>query len=275
MDAKMFGAFLAQVRRAQGLTQAELAEQLHVTDKAVSRWERGVGLPDINTLEPLADALGLSLADLMHCHDPAQEPPTAPVPLEDFFSMLRRRPVADWHSVRTALLRLSIALALWGIFACHGTLAVHWRSLSDGSLQADGWMSSWVVFPLLAGMEFLMLELWNSFEQSVFYHRYLETVVLLSKGEIDSKKVRVEFSLEDMDMSGFQKGATYEQIKAYVLEHTGLEVSSLYISQIKRKCGLDVGQNYNLSKKEDAKVPKCPPEKEAAIRDALKYFQMI
>lgn len=172
MDAKTFGAFLARVRRAQGLTQAELAEQLHVTDKAVSRWERGVGLPDINTLEPLADALGLSLADLMHCHDPAQEPPTAPVPLEDFFSMLRRRPVADWHSVRTALLRLSIALALWGIFACHGTLAVHWRSLSDGSLQADGWMSSWVVFPLLAGMEFLMLELWNSFEQNRYVRQW-------------------------------------------------------------------------------------------------------
>ena len=111
----------------------------------------------------------------------------------------------------------------------------------------------------------------DQFPQTV----HVETVVLLSKGEIDSKKVRVEFSLEDMDMSGFQKGATYEQIKAYVLEHTGLKVSSLYISQIKRKCGLDVGQNYNLSKKEDAKVPKCPPEKEAAIRDALKYFQMI
>ena len=103
----------------------------------------------------------------------------------------------------------------------------------------------------------------------------VETVVLLSKGEIDSKKVRVEFSLEDMDMSGFQKGATYEQIKAYVLEKFELKVSSLYISQIKRKCGLDVGQNYNLSKKENAKVPKCPPEKEAAIMDALKYFQMI
>lgn len=104
---------------------------------------------------------------------------------------------------------------------------------------------------------------------------HVETVVLLSKGEIDSKKVRVEFSLEDMDMSGFQKGATYEQIKAYVLEHTGLKVSSLYISQIKRKCGLDVGQNYNLSKKEDAKVPQCPPEKEAAITEALKFFGMI
>ena len=103
---------------------------------------------------------------------------------------------------------------------------------------------------------------------------HVETVVLLSKGEIDSKKVRVEFSLEDMDMSGFQKGATYEQIKANVLEKFGLKVSSLYISQIKRKCGLDVGQNYNLSKKEDAKVPQCPPEKEAAIMEALKHFQM-
>lgn len=105
--------------------------------------------------------------------------------------------------------------------------------------------------------------------------RHIETVVLLSKGEIDSKKVRVEFSLEDMDMSGFQKGATYEQIKTYVLEHSGLKVSSLYISQVKRKCGLDVGQNYNLSKKEDAKVPQCPPEKERAIRDALKFFHLI
>ena len=104
---------------------------------------------------------------------------------------------------------------------------------------------------------------------------HVETVVLLSKGEIDSKKVRVEFSLEDMDMSGFQKGATYEQIKAYVLEHTGLKVSSLYISQIKRKCGLDVGHNYNLSKKEDAKVPQCPPEKEVAIREAFNYFGML
>lgn len=121
------------------------------------------------------------------------------------------------------------------------------------------------------GYEIRMCRGVDQFPQSV----HVETVVLLSKGEIDSKKVRVEFSLEDMDMSGFQKDATYEQIKAYVLEHTGLKVSSLYISQIKRKCGLDVGQNYNLSKKEDAKVPKCPPEKEAAIRDALKYFQMI
>lgn len=104
---------------------------------------------------------------------------------------------------------------------------------------------------------------------------HVETVVLLSKGEIDSKKVRIEFSLEDMDMSEFQDGATYPQIKAYVLEHTGLKVSNLYISQIKRKCGLEVGKNYNLPKSEDSRQPQCPPEKEKAIREAFKYFGMI
>ena len=103
----------------------------------------------------------------------------------------------------------------------------------------------------------------------------IETVVLLSKGEVDSKKIRVEFSLEDMDMSEFQDGATYPQIKEYVLEHTGLKVSSLYISQIKRKCGLEVGKNYNLPKSEDSRQPQCPPEKEKAIREAFKYFGMI
>ena len=104
---------------------------------------------------------------------------------------------------------------------------------------------------------------------------HVETVVLLSKGEVDSKKIRVQFSLEDMDMSEFQDGATYPQIKEYVLEHTGLKVSSLYISQVKRKCGLEVGKNYNLPKSVDSKQPQCPPEKEKAIREALKYFQMI
>ena len=111
----------------------------------------------------------------------------------------------------------------------------------------------------------------DQFPQSV----HVETVVLLSKGEVDSKKIRVEFSLEDMDMSEFQDGATYPQIKEYVLEHTGLKVSNLYISQIKRKCGIGVGKNYNLPKSEDSRQPQCPPEKEKAIREAFKYFGMI
>ena len=104
---------------------------------------------------------------------------------------------------------------------------------------------------------------------------HIETVVLLSKGKVDSKKIRVEFSLEDMDMSEFQDGATYTQIKDYVLEHSGLKVSNLYISQIKRKCGIEVGKNYNLPKSEDSRQPLCPPEKEKAIREAFKYFGMI
>ena len=104
---------------------------------------------------------------------------------------------------------------------------------------------------------------------------HIETVVLLSKGEIDSKKVRVEFSLEDMDMSGFQNDATYSQIKERVLQQTGLKVSSLYIAQIKQKHGIIERENYNKPKSENTRQPKCPPEKEAAITEALKYFGMI
>lgn len=102
----------------------------------------------------------------------------------------------------------------------------------------------------------------------------VETVVLLSK--LNTKQhIEVELNLDELDLTAAESKATYDEIKAYVLEKYGLKVSSLYISQVKRKCGLDVGQNYNLSKKEDAKVPQCPPEKEAAIMDALKHFHMV
>lgn len=106
------------------------------------------------------------------------------------------------------------------------------------------------------------------------WETHAETVVLLSK--LNAKQhIEVELNLDELDLTSAESKATYDEIKAYVLEKYGLKVSSLYISQIKRKCGLDVGQNYNLSKKEDAKVPQCPPEKEAAIIEALKHFQMI
>lgn len=76
-------------------------------------------------------------------------------------------------------------------------------------------------------------------------------------------------------MSGCQKGATYEQIKAYALEHSGMKVSSLYIAQVKQKCGIIERENYNKPKSEDAKQPQCPPEKEKVIMEALKFFGMI
>ena len=121
---------------------------------------------------------------------------------------------------------------------------------------------------------------------------HVETVVLLSKGAkgpvdlcsawteverrmADSRKVKVDFSLEDMDLSEFKGKATYEQIKTYVLEQTGLKVSSLYIAQIKKKCGLDVGENFNLPKSENARQPQCTPEKEDAIMQAFRHFGII
>lgn len=66
MDTKEFGAFIAQERKARGMTQKELADKINVTDKAVSRWENGHGYPDIETLEDLSGALGISLLELMH-----------------------------------------------------------------------------------------------------------------------------------------------------------------------------------------------------------------
>ena len=83
---------------------------------------------------------------------------------------------------------------------------------------------------------------------------------------VDSRKVKVDFSLEDMDLSEFKGKATYEQIKAYVLEQTGLKVSSLYIAQIKKKCGLDVGENFNLAKSENARQPKCTPHQKRKMQ---------
>lgn len=103
---------------------------------------------------------------------------------------------------------------------------------------------------------------------------HVETVCLLSKLQT-KQHIEIDLSMDELDLTAAESKATYDEIKAYVLEKCGLKVSSLYISQVKRKCGLDVGQNYDLSKKEDAKVPQCPPEKEAAIIEALKYFQMI
>ena len=121
------------------------------------------------------------------------------------------------------------------------------------------------------GYEIRKVRAVDQFGQTV----HTETVVLLSKGMVDSRKVKVDFSLEDMDLSEFKGKATYEQIKAYVLEQTGLKVSSLYIAQIKKKCGLDVGENFNLAKSENARQPQCTPEKEDAIMQAFRHFGII
>lgn len=103
----------------------------------------------------------------------------------------------------------------------------------------------------------------------MLYSAHVETVVLLSQQK-PSDRIEVDLELGELDVTSAETKATYAEIKDYVLK-----ISSLYISQIKRKCGIEVGENYNLAKSEDTKQPNCPEEKEKAIVDALKHFGMI
>ena len=110
----------------------------------------------------------------------------------------------------------------------------------------------------------------DQFPQTV----HVETVVLLSQQKPDDT-IEIDLDLDELDATSAETKATYQEIKDYVLKEFGLKVSSLYISQVKRKCGIEVGENYNLPKSENARVPQCPKEKEDAIKAALKYYAMI
>ena len=102
----------------------------------------------------------------------------------------------------------------------------------------------------------------------------VEVVCLLSKLKAN-KHIEVELQMDEFDLTAAESKATYEEIKDYVLEHTGLKVSSLYIAQVKEKYGIIERENYNISKLENAKQLQCPTEKEEAIVEALKHFKMI
>ena len=120
------------------------------------------------------------------------------------------------------------------------------------------------------GYEVMVCRGVDQFPQTV----HVETVVLLSQQKPDDT-IEIDLDLDELDATSAELKATYQEIKDYVLKEFGLKVSSLYISQVKRKCGIEVGENYNLPKSENARVPQCPKEKEDAIKAALKYFAMI
>lgn len=109
---------------------------------------------------------------------------------------------------------------------------------------------------------------------SITLSTHVETVCLLSKLHSDHH-IEVELEMDELDLTAAESKATYEEIKKYVLEHTGLKVSNLYIAQVKQKCGIIERVNYNLPKSENSRQPKCPPEKEKAIKEALEHFCMI
>ena len=103
---------------------------------------------------------------------------------------------------------------------------------------------------------------------------HIETVCALSKLDIH-QKITVDLKMDELDVTAAETKATYEEIREYVKEHTGLIVKDLYIAQVKQKCGIKERASYNKPKSENSRQPKCPPEKEKAIRDALKHFKMI
>ncbi|HBG8396704.1 TPA: 23S rRNA (uracil(1939)-C(5))-methyltransferase RlmD [Clostridioides difficile] len=103
---------------------------------------------------------------------------------------------------------------------------------------------------------------------------HCETVALLSKLNVD-KHIDVEIKLDELDLTSAESKATYAQIKEYVLEKFGLKVSTLYIAQTKKKCGIEMREHYNKSKKDNQAILQCTPEKEEAIMDALRHFKMI
>ena len=126
----------------------------------------------------------------------------------------------------------------------------------------------------LKSIEFKLPIIEKEFTLSLDNDTHVETVVLLSKQKPDDT-IEIDLDLDKLDATSAELKATYQEIKDYVLKEFGLKVSNLYISQIKRKCGIEVGENYNLPKTENPKVPQCPKEKEDAIKAALKYFAMI
>ncbi len=103
---------------------------------------------------------------------------------------------------------------------------------------------------------------------------HVETVALLSKLDVD-KHISVKIELDELDLISAGSKATYAQINEYILEKFGFKVSALYIAQIKKKCGIELRENYNKSKKEKQVIPQCTPKKEEAIMDALRHFKMI
>lgn len=134
--------------------------------------------------------------------------------------------------------------------------------------------------PHQRGVQYFLLPEYNENSGkciSITLSTHVETVVLLSQlRQKPDDYIDVDIDVAELEGTSAETKATYEKIKKYVAEHNdGMKVSNLYIAQVKRKCGIELAENFNLPKSEDARQPRCPKEKEEAIVEALKAFQMI
>ena len=157
MDAKSFGAFIADQRRTLGLTQAEVAARLHVTDKAVSRWERGVGLPDINTLEPLAQVLHLTLDELIHTGTSGTGNGADSV--KAFVNLFSPQSRYAGQLLRAVCLLLSILFCLAGLFLCPDSLAILWDV--GAQIVPASYAAKFFIFPTAALLQCLASFFWH------------------------------------------------------------------------------------------------------------------
>ena len=153
---------------------------------------------------------------------------------------------------------------------CRVQTGAHFLELPDGGVQLSGVAGVKISLTAAGNGDSLAPQAVDLLPQIAL----AETVCLLSK--LQSKEhIEIEVKMDELDLTSAESKATYEEIKAYVLEHTGLKVSHLYIAQVKQKYGIIERENYNKPKSENAKQPQCPPEKEEAITEALKHFGMI
>ena len=159
-----FGEKLQSLRQRGGMSQDQLAERLQVSRQAVSRWERGVGLPDINTLEPLADALGLTLSQLMHAdHGGAAAQPAQT--LAEFFALMTPAQIA-WADVRRAIFWLTIGLAVWAQCTLPWQVAIHWH-WANGAWHPDGAIPGLLAYLGCIVLCAMLLWFWQGWQRNV------------------------------------------------------------------------------------------------------------
>ena len=270
---------IKKFRLEKNLTQEQLAAKLCISAQAVSKWETSDTYPDGTLLLPLARELGVSLDELF-----GNKSASMPDISRQIIALIRetdpdrRFPLAwdiCWQIER-------------GLFNCRMEIDTRYAPdeaknqhndsyiLSDNgfTMVSNGSEPFFAVFPQpKEGFEDFLAD--KEALQNIFAAlSHDETICLLSK--LNAKQhIEINLDMDELDLTDAEKKATYQEIKDYVLEHSGLKVSSLYIAQVKQKCGIIERENYNKPKSEDAKQPQCPPDKEKAIKEALTHFGMI
>lgn len=152
MDAKKTGQLIQQMRKERGMTQAELAGRLRVTDKAVSRWERGIGCPDISLLEPLAEALHVTVLDILRGEQTEEEEISVREAEDTLAEAARLAKKEKQTALRRALLAGTVLLIGVAMLVCGITWRLAMQEALDLIAGADGPSAVFVAWPVVPGI---------------------------------------------------------------------------------------------------------------------------